>query len=72
MFENTEFKLIVICNLYSILSCISILKSSKLKSYCSLNDRAVYQILDKVCLVLTIIIKYSKFLVIKYTKGGGA
>ena len=27
VFENVEFKLIVICNLYSIFSCISILKS---------------------------------------------
>ena len=28
------------CNLYSIFSCISILKSCKLELYCSLNDRA--------------------------------
>ena len=40
MFGNAEFKLIVMCNLYSIFSYISQLKSSKLKLYCSLNDMA--------------------------------
>ena len=39
MFGNAEFKLIVMYNSYSIFSCISILKSCKLKLYCSLNDR---------------------------------
>ena len=40
VFGNTEFKLTVMCNLYSIFSCISILKSCKPILYCSLNDRA--------------------------------
>ena len=40
MFGKGECKLIVMCNLYSIFSCISILKSRKLKLYCILNDRA--------------------------------
>ena len=38
MFGNAEFRLIVMCNLYSIFSCISIQKSCKLKLCCSLND----------------------------------
>ena len=37
--ENSEFKLTIMCNLYSIFGCISILKSCKPKLYCSLNDR---------------------------------
>ena len=40
VFENSEFKLIEMSNLYSIFSCISILKSCSPKLYCSLNDRA--------------------------------
>ena len=40
MFGNAEFKLIVMCNLYSIFRCISILKSCKLKIYYSVNDKA--------------------------------
>ena len=37
---NEEFKLVVLCNLYSIFNCIRILKSCKPKLYCSLNDSA--------------------------------
>ena len=52
MFGNAEFKLIVMCNLYSIVSCTSILKSCKLKSYCNLSDRAdfctICYMLDKI------------------------
>ena len=40
VFGKAEFKLIVMCNLYSIFSSISILKSCKLKLFCSLNDKA--------------------------------
>ena len=40
VFWNAEFKLSVMCNLYSIFSCISILKSYKPKLYSSQNDRA--------------------------------
>ena len=40
MFGNAQLKVIVMCDLYSIFSCISILKSCKLELYCSLNDRA--------------------------------
>ena len=40
VFGNTEFNLIVMCKLYSIFNCISILKSCKPKLYCSLNGRA--------------------------------
>ena len=39
VFGNTKFTLIVMCNLYSVFSCISILKSYKPKLYCSLDDR---------------------------------
>ena len=42
VFGNVEFKLIVMCNLYSIFSCISILKSCKPTLHCSLNDRAFF------------------------------
>ena len=61
MFGSVEFKLIVICNLYSIFSCISTLKSCKLKLYCSLNDRADF---CTVCHMLDLILidKSSKFL----------
>ena len=53
------------CNLYSIFSCISTLKSCKLKLYCSLNDRADFCI---VCYVLDQILmdkisNFSKFCV---------
>ena len=44
VFENAEFKLIVMCNLNSIFSCISLLKSCKHKLYCSLNDRSDFGI----------------------------
>ena len=40
MFGNAKLKLIVMCNLYSIFSGISVLKSCKSKLCCSLNDRA--------------------------------
>ena len=39
-FGNIKFKLIVMYNLYSISSCITILKSSKPKVFWSLDDRA--------------------------------
>ena len=39
-FENAEFRLIVMFNLYGIFSCISILKSCKPTLHCSLDDRA--------------------------------
>ena len=61
MFGNDEFKLIVMCYLYSILSCISTLKRCKLKLYCSLNDRADF---CTVCHILDYILmnKISKSL----------
>ena len=60
MFGNVELKLIVKCNFYSIISCISKLKSRKLKLYCSLNDRADF---CTVCHVLDYLLdKISKFL----------
>ena len=40
IFGNTEFKSIVMCNLYRIFTCIRILKSCKSKLYCSLDDKA--------------------------------
>ena len=40
VFGNAEFKLIVMCNLYSIFSCIIILKSRKPKLYSSVNNRS--------------------------------
>ena len=60
MFGNVELKLIAMCNLYSIFSCISILISCKLKSYCSLNDRAYF---CTVCRMLDLLLldKVSKF-----------
>ena len=39
VFGNAEFKLIVTCNLNSIFSSISILKSCKPKLCCSQNDK---------------------------------
>ena len=40
VFENTEFKLIVMCNFYSTYSGINILKSCKPKLFYSLGYRA--------------------------------
>ena len=40
LLENTEFKLIVMCNVFRLFGCISTVKSYKPKLYCSLNDRA--------------------------------
>ena len=40
VFGNTGFTLIVLCILYSIFSCISIMKNCKPKLYGSLDDRA--------------------------------
>ena len=52
MSGNAEFKLIVMCYLCCILSCISILKSCELKLYDSVDDRAdfctVCHILDMI------------------------
>ena len=61
MFGNNEFKLIVVCNLYSIVSSISILKSCKLKLYFSLNDKAGF---CTICHILDWILmdKISNFL----------
>ena len=61
MFGNAQFKLIVMCNLYSIFSCISILKSCKLKLYYNLNDRADF---CTVCHMLDLLLmdKMSNFL----------
>ena len=61
MFGNAEFKSIVMCNLYSRFSCMSTLKSWKLKLYFSQNDRADF---CTVCHMLNEILmdKISKFL----------
>ena len=61
VFGNAEFKLIVMCSLYSIFSGINILRSCKLKLHCSLNDRAD---LCTVCHMLEYILrdKISNFL----------
>ena len=41
MFGNAQLKVIVMCDLYSIFSCISILKSCKLELYCSGSNAGV-------------------------------
>ena len=56
------FKLIVMCNLYNTINCISIMKSCKPKFYCNLNDRVdfciVCQELDKILYIYIYIFIY--------------